>query len=210
MSIEIKNKLIIISSPSGAGKTTLCKLLLKKMKNISLSISYTSRNKRLNEINGKDYFFVSKDKFLKLNKSNFFIETAKNFNNLYGSPYKNVIDSRKKNTHLLFDIDWKGARKIRNKYSKNEIIDFFILPPSKYELKKRLVKRARESSKEINLRLSYAIDEMKHFKEYKYVLINENVHKTVNEIKKIIEFNDLLTNNKILLQKNLKKIIQSQ
>tara|TARA_B100001057_G_scaffold367341_1_gene370706 strand:+ start:4080 stop:4709 length:630 start_codon:yes stop_codon:yes gene_type:complete len=207
MTIEKTNKLIIISSPSGAGKTTLCKLLLKKMKNISLSISYTSRNKRLHEINGKDYFFVSKDNFLKLDNKNFFIETARNFNNLYGSPYKNIIKSRKKNVHLLFDIDWKGARKIRKNYNKDDIIDFFILPPSKYELKRRLVKRARESSREINLRLSYAINEMKHYNEYKYVLINENVYKTVSDIKKIIEFNDFNTINNKILKKKLKKII---
>ena len=91
----MKNKLIIISSPSGAGKTTLCKLLIKKMKNINLSISYTSRSKRLNEINGKDYYFVSKKKFDALKENNFFIETAKNFNNLYGSPYKNINRSLK-------------------------------------------------------------------------------------------------------------------
>ncbi len=207
MSIEKLNKLIIVSSPSGAGKTTLCKLLLKKMKNISLSISYTSRNKRLHEVNGKDYFFVTKDKFLKLDKKNYFIETAKNFNNLYGSPYKNIINSRKKNIHLLFDIDWKGARKIRKNYKKEDIIDFFILPPSKLELRKRLVKRARDSTQEINLRLSYAINEMKHFNEYKYVLINENVHKTVNDIKKIIEFNEFISINTKYLEKKLKRII---
>ena len=107
MNIENPNKLIIISSPSGAGKTTLCKLLLKKMNNISLSISYTSRNKRLNEVDGKDYYFVSTKKFKDLNKKQFFIETAKNFNNYYGSPYKNIKISRKKNNHLLFDIDKK-------------------------------------------------------------------------------------------------------
>ena len=207
MNIEKTNKLIIISSPSGAGKTTLCKLLLKKMKNITLSISYTSRKKRINEINGKDYFFVSNEKFFKLYQNKFFIETAKNFNNFYGSPFKNIIDSKKKKVHLLFDIDWKGARKIRKNFKKEDIIDFFILPPSKKELKKRLIKRASDSSKEINLRLSYAIDEMKHYKEYKYVLINEKVHKTVNDIKKIIEFNEFSTFNNHLLSKNLKKII---
>ncbi len=207
MNIETKSKLIIISSPSGAGKTTLCKLLIKKMKNINLSISYTSRNKRLNEINGKDYFFISTHKFEKLKNENFFIETAKNFNNLYGSPYKNIINAQKKNTHILFDIDWKGARKIRNNYDKKNIIDFFILPPSKSELKRRLIKRGRDNNKEIKLRLSYAIDEMKHYSEYKYVLINENVKKTVSDIKKIIEYNDLITNHKLILNSNLKRII---
>ena len=203
----LKNKLIIISSPSGAGKTTLCKLLIKKMKNINLSISYTSRSKRLNEVNGKDYYFVSKKKFDALKENNFFIETAKNFNNLYGSPYKNINKSIKNNQHILFDIDWKGARKIRRNYNKENILDFFILPPSKSELKRRLKKRGRDNNKEINLRLSYAIDEMKHYNEYKYVLINDNVKNTVEDIIKIIEYNNLISKNKRLLQSKLNKII---
>ena len=207
MNIEKNNKLIIISSPSGAGKTTLCKLLLKRMNNISLSISYTSRNRRLNEIHGKDYFFVSRKKFLELSNNNFFIETAKNFNNYYGSPFKNITSLKKNKEFLLFDIDWKGARKIRNNYNKNDIIDFFILPPSKAELKKRLIKRGRDNYKEINLRLSYAMKEMKHYNEYKYVLINENIHKTVDDIKKIIIYKSLISKNELLLKSRLKKII---
>ncbi len=207
MNTEIQSKLIIISSPSGAGKTTLCKLLLKKMKNINLSISYTSRSKRLNEIDGRDYYFVSMQKFLMLKKKNFFIETAINFKNYYGSPFKNITLSKKRKKHILFDIDWKGARKIRNKHKKDEIIDIFILPPSKSELKRRLIKRGRDNNKEINLRLSYAINEMKHYNEYKYVLINENVQKTVNEIKKIIEFHELMISQKNILKSRLKKII---
>ena len=209
MNIETNSKLIIISSPSGAGKTTLCKLLIKKMKNINLSISYTSRSKRLNEVNGKDYFFVSKKKFDNLKRNNFFIETATNFNNLYGSPFKNIILSKKRKKHILFDIDWKGARKIRRNYKKEEIIDFFILPPSKAELKRRLVKRGRDNKKEISLRLSYAIDEMKHYKEYKYVLINEKIQNTVNEIKKIIEYHELIYKKNNALKLKLKKIINS-
>ena len=209
MNIEKINKLIIISSPSGAGKTTLCKLLLKKMKNIDLSISYTSRNKRLNEINGKDYYFVTKTQFENLKKNNFFIETAKNFNNFYGSPFKNIRKSEKNKCHLLFDIDWKGARKIRRNYDKKNILDFFILPPSRVELKRRLIKRGRDNKKEINLRLSYAIDEMKHYNEYKYVLINENVQKTVNDIKKIIKYHELISIQNKMLDDKLKKIINS-
>ena len=207
MSTEKNSKLIIISSPSGAGKTTLCKLLIKKMKNINLSISYTSRSKRLNEVDGKDYYFINKKKFQLLKKKNFFIETATNFNNLYGSPFKNITISKKKNKHILFDIDWKGARKIRKNYKKDDIIDFFILPPSKSELKRRLIKRGRDNKKEINLRLSYAIEEMKHYGEYKYVLINEKVYKTVNEIKKIIEYHQLIMHQREFLKTKLKKII---
>ena len=161
----------------------------------------------MNEVEGKDYFFVNKDKFKNLKKQNFFIETAKNFNNFYGSPFKNINKAFKRNQHILFDIDWKGARKIRSNYNKNNIIDFFILPPSKIELKRRLVKRGRDNNKEINLRLSYAIDEMKHYKEYKYVLINENIQKTVNDIKKIIEYNILMENRSKILKSRLKRII---
>ena len=180
------------------------------MQNIKLSISYTSRSKRLNEINGKDYFFVTKKKFQQLKKNKFFIETASNFNNLYGSPFNTIKNMKKNKKHILFDIDWKGARKIRYNFKKENIIDFFILPPSKSELKRRLIKRGRDNNKEINLRLSYAIEEMKHYNEYKHVLINENVHKTVNEIKKIIQYNELIVNQSMILHSKLKKIINIQ
>ena len=205
MNIDQKNKIIIISSPSGAGKTTLCKLLLKKMTNINLSISYTSRNQRLNEINGKDYFFVTKEKFNTLKNKNFFIETAINFGNYYGSPYKNLKTS--KINQILFDIDWKGARKIRKKIDKKDIIDFFILPPSIRELKKRLVKRGRDKKDDIDLRLSYAIKEISHYKEYSYVLINQNVQQTVNEISDIIRTNMIIEKNKKLTEKKIKTLI---
>ena len=202
-----KGGIYILSSPSGAGKTTLVKKISKN-KNFSVSISHTTRLPRPNEKNGKDYFFVTKDKFNKLAKKNFFIETAKNFNNYYGSPYSNIKKAKKNKNILLFDIDWKGARKIRKNYNSNNILDFFILPPSKNELKKRLIRRGRDNMNEISLRLSYAINEMKHFNEYKYILINENVHKTVKDIIKIIEYNKLIQKNQMLLNKNLKKIIK--
>ena len=205
MNIDQKNKIIIISSPSGAGKTTLCKLLLKKMRNINLSISYTSRNQRLNEINGKDYFFVSKEKFNQLKNKNFFIETAINFGNYYGSPYKNL--NAFKNKQILFDIDWKGARKIRKKVEKNDIIDFFILPPSIKELKKRLIKRGRDKKDDIDLRLSYAIKEISHYKEYSYVLINQNLQQTVNDIIDIIKINLIIEKNRKLTERKIKSLI---
>ena len=207
MNIEIKNKIIIISSPSGAGKTTLCKMIIKKVKNIILSISYTSRNIRLNEVNGKDYYFVSKEKFSKLEKNNYFIESSSNFNNLYGSPLKNIKQSNLLNKHLLFDIDWKGARKIRKKFKKKDVVDIFILPPSVKELRKRLIKRGRDSKKEIKLRLSYALDEIKHYNEYTYVLINQNIHNTTKDIIKIIKYHDLIKKNNKVLDKKLKKIV---
>ena len=207
MNIDQNNKIIIISSPSGAGKTTLCKLLIKKMKNISLSVSYTSRNQRLNETNGKDYYFIDKEKFKILKKKNYFIETAINFGNYYGSPYTNLKKAKINNKNLLFDIDWKGARKIRKKIKKNNIIDFFILPPSVKELKKRLKKRGRDNQKDINLRLSYALQEISHYSDYSYVLINQNVMQTVNDIMHIIKYKFILENNKKLTDRKLKSLI---
>tara|TARA_Y100000741_G_C18176939_1_gene527666 strand:+ start:358 stop:987 length:630 start_codon:yes stop_codon:yes gene_type:complete len=207
MNIDQNNKIIIISSPSGAGKTTLCKLLIKKMKNISLSVSYTSRNQRLNETNGKDYYFIDKEKFKILKKKNYFIETAINFGNYYGSPYTNLKKAKINNKNLLFDIDWKGARKIRKKIKKNNIIDFFILPPSVKELKKRLKKRGRDNQKDINLRLSYALQEISHYSDYSYVLINQNVKQTVNDIMHIIKYKVILENNKKLTDRKLKSLI---
>ena len=207
MNIEIKNKIIIISSPSGAGKTTLCKMLLKKINNIILSISYTSRSKRLNEVDGKDYYFVSREKFLKLKKNNYFIESCNNFNNYYGSPIKNIKKANLLNNNILFDIDWKGARKIRKKFKKADIIDIFILPPTVKELRKRLVKRGRDTKKEIALRLSYALEEIKHYNEYNYVLINQNIHNTLKDIMNIIKYHELIEQNDKLLSKKLKKLI---
>ena len=207
MNIDQKTKIIIISSPSGAGKTTLCKLLLKKMRDISLSISFTSRNQRLNEVNGKDYNFISKEEFLKLKNKNYFIETAVNFDNHYGSPYINLKKAKKNKKHILFDIDWKGARKIRKEVDNKDIIDFFILPPSIRELKKRLVKRGRDNTKDINLRLSYALKEISHYNEYSYILINQNVIETVNDIMSIINYNLILDKNIKLTNRKIKSLI---
>ncbi len=207
MNIEKKiNKLIIISSPSGAGKTTICKYLLKKIKDVDLSISYTTRQQRKNETNKKDYFFTNQDNFMKLKKNNFFIETAKNFNNYYGSPYSNINNSFKNNHHILFDIDWKGARKLRKNYNKNQILDFFILPPNKKELKKRLEKRGRDKKNEINIRLSYAMSEMSHYNEYRYVIINDKILDTVNTLMSIISYNILIAKLNYDIKKKLKFI----
>ena len=205
MNIEKKqNKIIIISSPSGAGKTTICKNLLKKMDSINLSVSYTTRPIRINERNKKDYFFVNNKKFLELKKKNYFIETAFVFNNYYGSPYKNIENSFKKNKNILFDIDWQGAKKLRKAFDKSQIIDFFILPPNKTELKKRLKKRGRDNAKEINIRLSHALKEISHHKDYQYVIINKDINITIKNILNIINHELLISKIKNQVSKNLK------
>ena len=184
------NKIIIISSPSGAGKTTICKKLLSKLNNLQLSISYTTRTIRKGEKNKKDYYFVKKNQFTKLEKKNFFIETAIVFGNYYGSPHMNIKKVFKLKKNILFDIDWQGAKKIRKIYKSNDIIDFFILPPNEKELKKRLEKRGRETMKEIEKRLSLALSETSHYIEYKHVIINKTIQKTVKEVIKIIKENN--------------------
>jgi guanylate kinase len=196
MNIERMNKkrIIIISSPSGAGKTTITKRIISKNKKIELSVSYTSRPIRKGEKNTIDYHFVEKKKFVYLKNKNFFIETAKVFDHLYGSSYVNIINAFKKGKHILFDIDWQGANKLRKQFSKVDIIDFFILPPSKAELKKRLMVRGRENQIEIKKRLSLAVKEISHYSEYKYVLVNDNIDHTVANILKIIQYEELLLN----------------
>ena len=184
----MNNKIIIISSPSGAGKTTICKHLIKKYKNIKLSISYTTRPKRKNEKNGKDYFFVNNNEFLIKKRKKYFIETAKVFDYHYGSPLKNIKEAFKKNNHILFDIDWQGAKKIRKNFKDDQIIDFFILPPNKKELKNRLVRRGRDNKKEIKKRLSLAVSEISHFNEYKFILINDKINETIKNLKQIINY----------------------
>ena len=184
----MQNKIIIISSPSGAGKTTICNYLLKSFKNIEISISCTTRPQRKTEINGQDYFFLSNNDFIKLKTKKYFIETAKVFDYYYGSPSKNIKKAFKNNKHILFDIDWQGAKKLRQNFDQSNIIDFFILPPNKKELKKRLKKRGRDNNQEIKKRLLLAVSEISHYKEYKYVLVNDKITNTVNNLIKIINY----------------------
>ena len=191
-----KEKIIIISSPSGAGKTTICKKILKKNKKINISISYTTRQIRKGERDGVDYFFIDKKKFIDLKNIDFFIETAKVFDNYYGSPIINIKKAFNKNKHILFDIDWQGAKRLRKKFNKRDIVDFFILPPSKTELKKRLIIRGRDNKIEIKKRLSLAVKEISHYKEYKYILVNDTINKTVSDILKIIKYEEILSKNK--------------
>ena len=177
---------IILSSPSGAGKTTLAKKLLKNNKKIELSISYTTRKKRPLEKNKKDYNFVSEEEFEKLKKKKYFIEWAKVFNNYYGTSLIKVKKINNKGKDVLFDIDWQGSRKIKKKLGKN-VVSIFILPPSKKELIKRLKRRAQDPDHIVKQRLSFYKMELSHWKDYKYVLINKNLSDTVKKIKTIIE-----------------------
>ncbi len=175
----------MLSSPSGAGKTTISKKILKNDKSICLSISCTTRPKRKGEINKKDYIFLTDLEFKEAINKNKFIEHAKVFGFKYGTLKKTVNDFFKKRKDVLFDIDWQGYQQL--KQSKMEVIGIFILPPNKKELIKRLNIRARDTKEEMKKRMSLVNNEISHFPEYEYVVINKNLNKCVDQIKKIIE-----------------------
>ena len=208
--VKQKGIYIILSSPSGAGKTSLAKKLLKKNKNFELSVSYTTRKKRPKEINKKDYHFISKKEFNTLKKRSFFIEWAKVFNNYYGTSLEKTKKINKLGRDILFDIDWQGSRKIKKKLT-NGVISIFILPPSKKELTRRLNKRAQDPKDVVKQRLLNFKTELSHWKEYKHVLINDNLEKTTNKIMKIINFEKKSISGSTSLPstKHLNQIIKS-
>ena len=150
-----------------------------------MSISYTTRPKRKSEEDGKDYIFVKKKKFDELQAKNFFVESALVFDHFYGTP-KNLIEKNiKKGTDILFDIDWQGAQKLVD-YSKNDVVSVFILPPSNKILLKRLKKRNEDSDKIVEKRMSKAKSEISHWIEYDYVIINNDIDKSAEEVKTIL------------------------
>ncbi len=181
-----KGLMLVLSSPSGAGKTSICKRILKLDKKILMSISYTTRLQRKSEKEGVDYFFVSKKIFDSLIKKNFFIEYANVFENWYGTPKSFVEDKLHSGKDVIFDIDWQGAQKLSD-FSKNDVVSIFILPPSNRELLKRLKRRAEDSIDIVSNRMSKAKSEISHWIEYDYVLINDDLEKCSLKIMNIIK-----------------------
>ena len=203
--IKKEGVLLVISSPSGTGKTTICKKLLEYDKNIHLSVSVTTRKKRKNEVEGIDYYFRSKKDFLNLKSQNSFIENALVFENYYGTLKSEVLEQLENGIDVLIDIDWQGTRQI-TQAMKGNLIKIFLLPPSIDELKKRLSKRNSDSIKEINFRMSKALKEIKHFDEYDYVLVNDNLENTFQKIIKIIEVERLKLPKQLYLSDFVKKL----
>lgn len=186
MKFDRKGLMLVLSSPSGAGKTSLCKKIVSSDKNIILSVSSTTRPKRKSEIEGKDYFFSNEKEFIKQKEKNVFIETAKVFGFNYGTPKKFVENNLNEGKDILFDIDWQGTQKLSD-YSISDLVSIFILPPSTDELKKRLKRRAEDSDEIVENRMSKARSEISHWVEYDYVLINEDINKCLEKILVIIE-----------------------
>tara|TARA_B100001175_G_scaffold81584_1_gene68257 strand:+ start:233 stop:865 length:633 start_codon:yes stop_codon:yes gene_type:complete len=178
--------MIILSSPSGAGKTTLSKLLSQK-KNFEISISHTTRSPRPSEKQNKDYFFVNENQFSRLIGNEEFLEYAKVFNNYYGTTRTPVIDNLSKGKNVLFDIDWQGADQIKNKKLDYKLITFFILPPSKEVLFKRLSNRDMKDKLIVEERMKQFERDVLHWINYDYVVINDDIKKCFEKIENLIE-----------------------
>lgn len=199
---------VIISSPSGVGKTTISKEILKRIKNSKLSISCTTRKPRKNETEGKDYYFVSKEKFISLKKKKSFIETAKVYNYFYGTLKKEVINNLNKNKIVILDVDWQGA-KVLKKIFKINCISFYLIPPSLKELKKRLLKRHKQDENIGLLRFSKAKTDLKRVADYDYIVLNNKIKTCVNQIINNIIFERKKINERNNLYKKINLLINS-
>ena len=178
--------LFVLSSPSGAGKTSIARNILDQDKNIKLSVSLTTRKKRKNEEAGVDYDFISKDVFETKIKNNFFLEWATVFGNYYGTSREKVQKTLQEGNDVLFDIDWQGTQQLSDN-KEFDLVTIFILPPSKTVLEKRLNNRAQDSKIEVIKRMSQASDEISHYMEYNYIVINNNLEDASNQVLSILK-----------------------
>lgn len=199
VSLSEKGILVILSSPSGAGKTSIARALVEGNENFLFSVSATTRKSRPGELNGREYHFLTVDEFRQKINDGQFLEHAKVFGNLYGTPLQAVRDSISQGKDLIFDVDWQGGKQIRTSSLSKFVISIFILPPSIKELHERLMKRAQDSSDIVKNRMRKSIDEIMHWKEYDYVIVNRDFDKTLNEVKSIIVSEKLrrVRNNKL-------------
>ena len=198
LKVKKKGVLIVISSPSGAGKTTIAKKLTSKKSNIELSVSLTTRKPRTGEIDGIDYKFVSPNFFKQKIKQNAFLENARVFDNFYGTLKKQIESKLNKGKNILLDIDWQGARQVKKRLP-NDTVTIFILPPSLKELEKRLKKRER-SSAFVKKRMSKAKQEIMHWSEYDYAVVNKDLNSCLNKIKNILQIDRCKPRRQVILK----------
>ena len=185
MNHDSKNIMVILSSPSGAGKTTISKKIQQKFQNFKISVSHTTRKPRANEVEGIDYYFINENDFKDKIKKNEFYEYAKIFGNYYGTSKESVLNLLKNKNDVLFDIDWQGTQQL-SKFKELNLLKIFILPPSKEELKKRLVQRNQDKPQVVEERLKAYDTDSAHKKDYDFVVINDNLEQCFKEVEKII------------------------
>lgn len=185
--IEIKRRglMLVLSSPSGAGKTTLSRRLLDSDGNITMSVSATTRTARPGEVNGKDYYFLSTEDFGIMRNKGELLESAKVFDNYYGTPRAPVEEALSAGRDVLFDIDWQGTQQL-SESAKGDLVRVFVLPPSAQELERRLHSRAQDSEEVIARRMAKASDEISHYSEYEYIIVNDDPEKAFGELQAIL------------------------
>jgi len=187
MNHDANNIMVILSSPSGAGKTTITKKIQQKYQTFKISVSHTTRKPRPNEVDGVDYYFISHEKFKKFISEGKFYEYAKIFDNYYGTLKENVDQMIKKND-IIFDIDWQGTQQL-SKFKNLKLIKIYLIPPNKNELERRLIKRNQDSPQEIKRRLKAYDSDVQHWKDYDYIVINEDLENCYKQIENIISIN---------------------
>jgi guanylate kinase len=203
--IARRGLLLVMSSPSGAGKTTLSRALLASDHHIRMSVSVTTRPPRPGERDGKDYFFISKERFFEMRDNNELLEWAEVFGNLYGTPRLPVEDALGKGRDVLFDIDWQGTQQLEQAMG-DDLVRIFILPPSSDDLHDRLIKRAQDSSSVVAKRMADASREMSHWMEYDYIIINDDVDVASAEITAILTAERLRRKRRIGLTEFVRKL----
>jgi guanylate kinase len=184
--LQRRGLMYVLSSPSGAGKTTITRALLNSNPNLEISISATTRPRRPGEVDGQDYYFVDIPQFNAMVENGEMLEHAKVFGNYYGTPKLPVEEALSRGNDIIFDIDWQGTQRLRE-IAREDLVTVFILPPSAKELERRLRGRAQDSEESIRLRMDKASDEMTHYSEYDYVLINNNVDVAIQQAQHILD-----------------------
>ena len=198
---------LVLSSPSGAGKTSLSRKLLERNKKLFLSVSCTTRPPRPGEFNESDYFFVEESKFNEMQKNNEFLESAKVFDHCYGTPKKPIMDALDSGMDILFDIDWQGTQQLMNSL-QDDLIKVFVLPPSAKELERRLLQRNQDSDEIVKGRMSKASNEISHYAEYDYIIINENFEESLSKIESIIIAEGLKRSRQIKIQDTIDNLLK--
>ena len=194
--------LFIIAAPSGCGKTSLVKALMERSKNLSVSVSYTTRKARKGEVNGENYHFVTKDTFAEMITNNHFVEYAEVFGNMYGTARSSINEKLSANIDIILEIDWQGARQVRK--NMPDTVSIFILPPSKDALLERLKNRGQDDDEIISKRMENAEREMSHYEEFDYIIINEQFDSALSDLMNIIDdFGNNIKNTELLLENQL-------
>ena len=206
MKLNRRGIMVVLSSPSGAGKTTLTKQILNTSKNILMSVSATTRQPRPGEVDGEDYIFLSKSKFSEMIDNDEFLEYAKVFDNFYGTPRAPVEDALAGGFDIVFDIDWQGAQQL-TQAAANDLVKIFILPPNMRELENRLRSRAQDSDDVIARRMSKSENEISHWAEYDYIIINEDISEAIEELTTIVNAERMKRPRQPWLGSFIKKLI---